>query len=389
MSTQGPVKLTTESPLASNDPAANVAVNQQIAAREGPSGIANRDIYPARIFAKDLSLETNLTIGNGVYLGDGMIHSNHLATDEAVITTSVQVGAALITSSKISVANLSSMSADLGSINTGSIAIGTGGVSIGNVTAGVSISSNVIRCITSGVARVTIDGTTGVITASKFALTSDGTASISMTTGGYTFKSAASGARISIDSTGIYAYNSSGVATTSITSAGVVTIQSATSGARNVITASSIDSYNSAGTNIVKIAGSTGIDIVNSSATPGVTERLSLYYNTTEKGWVAGWSTGAVMSAVGYLQLGGLTETTIVNLVTTAGTGLQVTPTTVIIATDLTVGTHIHVRSGYGTIYSGDSAPTGGVAGDIYLRTGATAPGLYVNEGTWKHCTTH
>ena len=189
MATQGPVKLTTETALASSDAAAsNVAVGQaQVAlAKEtaGPSSIADRDIYPARVFTKDLHLETNLTVGSGVQLTDGCIAANHLATDHALITESLQVGGAVITSEKISVENLSSLSANLGNINAGSIAIGAGGVSIGSGSSGIGIYGNKIACVAGGTTTVLIDGDSGVLTCTKINLTADSSSVLDLSDAG-------------------------------------------------------------------------------------------------------------------------------------------------------------------------------------------------------------
>lgn len=183
MATQGPPKLSPESPLVTNDTTSNVAVNQQVAKDLRAANVDGKDIYPSRVFTKDLSLETSLTVGSGVQLTDGCVSADNLASDSV---TTDKIAANAVTASEISVSSLSSVSANLGSITGGSLAIGAGGVTISNGATGISIGTNSITCIYGGGPTVTIDGATGVITASKFALTADAGSSLDMTLGSLT-----------------------------------------------------------------------------------------------------------------------------------------------------------------------------------------------------------
>lgn len=353
MSTQGPVKLTTQTALAASEGSSNVAINRQVEQNWGPAGIADRDIYPSRVFTKDLHLDTWLTVGDSVQLTDGCIKSNHVATDHAVITSSVQVGSSLITSDKISVPNLSSMSANLGSVSAGSIAVGTGGVVIGSQSGGIGIYQNKITAVYGGQVTVMIDGATGVLTCSKVNLTSDSQSSVNLSYGTHVFttgiqvgsqtlggmQTATSNAQSTANSAYNYAGSAYGLADTAYdyamtayseattrikpgggvevsgqyqitrinTSQGIVVGTSAYDyGARTQITANGVAIYNSYGTLVVQCDHYNGIWVRNDHETPYLTERISVAYGSGERGYIYGYSAGIGIVGINKIYLSAL-----------------------------------------------------------------------------------
>jgi chitodextrinase len=73
---------------------------------------------------------------------------------------------------------------------------------------------------------------------------------------GASIRTAASGARVELNSSGLQAFNSGGVQTVNISSAGLFTLKTGTSGARIEIDASGLRAYNGSGTNTVDINSS-------------------------------------------------------------------------------------------------------------------------------------
>lgn len=138
-------------------------------------------IRPDWVAARGLSLGESLRVGEGVALTDGCVTAQYIGSD-AVTTEKIYAGA--VTATEMTISSLSSISANLGTITSGSIAIGSGGASIGDATAGVSISSNVIRCIKDGVATVQINGSdgsayfNGEVVASKVTISSNAANSV-------------------------------------------------------------------------------------------------------------------------------------------------------------------------------------------------------------------
>ncbi len=161
MATQGPPKLSPESPLVTNDTTSNVAVNQQVSKDLRAANVDGKDIRPSRIFAKDMNLETALTVGNGVQLTDGCVSADNLASDSV---TTDKIATDAVTANEISVTSLSSLSANLGSISAGDISVASGQVSIGSASSGIGIIGNVFTMVSGGVAKVTINGNTGTAT---------------------------------------------------------------------------------------------------------------------------------------------------------------------------------------------------------------------------------
>jgi hypothetical protein len=105
-----------------------------------------------------------------------------------------------------------------GLLKAGSILVGPGGVAItsdsagGEPTTGIYIGASVIELKLAGVATVTLDGTTGIITATKFNLTTDSDSVI---------RTAASGARVELTDAGVNVYNASGDIKTTLATSGL------------------------------------------------------------------------------------------------------------------------------------------------------------------------
>jgi hypothetical protein len=229
---------------------------------------------------------------------------------------------------------------------------------------------------------------------------------IALTAGGIDIYTAASGARLQCNSAGLALYNSGGLNTVLLSSDGSITVQSASSGNRIVMQADSLIVYKTGTTVAVSITPANGIVIKNNSGdTPGAYERLS-FHNGSDTECLQIWSAGT--AAVCHMT----SETSEIDIYTTAsGKSIKFGYTgagTIYFYNDVTVATgldlvvyngnvkcnHLTLTDGAGgdrgTLYSGSGAPSGGASGDIYMRTGVTAPGLYVNEaGTWLHATTH
>ncbi|GIH26078.1 hypothetical protein Aph01nite_43880 [Acrocarpospora phusangensis] len=130
-------------------------------------------------------------------------------------------------------------------------------LTVSKVTAG-TVSANwllaaSIRTAASG-ARVEVNAS-GVQ-----AFTSGGVQTVDISNAGaFTLQSNSSGARIAIDTTnGIRAFNSGGVQTISITTGGVFTFQTGSSGARTVLDAAGFRTYNSSGAETVNIESANG-----------------------------------------------------------------------------------------------------------------------------------
>jgi hypothetical protein len=90
-----------------------------------------------------------------------------------------------------------------------------------------------------------------------------------LNTGAFTLKTAASGARVELDATnGLRVFNSGGVQTVSLTTSGTFTLQSATSGARIQLDATGLKAYDSSSQQTVDIAAGTGsVTVVGQVAT--------------------------------------------------------------------------------------------------------------------------
>lgn len=178
MATQGPVSLTPVSPLATNDTTSNVAVNQQVAKDLRAANVDGKDIYPSRVFTKDLALETALTVGSGVSIGDGEIVSDMLAADsvttakiDAGAVTATEISTGAVTSTKINVSDL----ANIASIYTGSITVGTSGT-IGSASTGGWFTPSRLLMKNSGTTKVDLNTTAntyyfaGEVVASKITI---------------------------------------------------------------------------------------------------------------------------------------------------------------------------------------------------------------------------
>lgn len=180
MANQGKVLMGGGNSLDTEGAVSNVATMQAQQARLESLNVDGQYIRPDWVQARGLTLGESLSVGSGVILTNGCVDTVHLAAD-SVTTAKIDAGA--VTATEINVSTLSAISANLGTITSGSLAVGYGGVSIGDVSAGVSISGNIIRCIKSSTTTVEIDGSTGILTASKFNLTSDSASTVNLSAG--------------------------------------------------------------------------------------------------------------------------------------------------------------------------------------------------------------
>jgi hypothetical protein len=182
---QGPIKIQSGNQLDVGETTSNVATNKaELAALA--ANIDGKDTYPQSVSTQRLQVAQTLSIGDQVQLTDGCVKSNHLTTDSAVITNSLQIGNNVITEDAINVPNLSSLNANLGTITGGSLSIGSGGVTVSGGEGGVYIGDNQIFLGTAGSPTVLLDGSTGIIYASKFQMTADEDSTLDMSLGSLT-----------------------------------------------------------------------------------------------------------------------------------------------------------------------------------------------------------
>lgn len=186
MSGQSQIRIKTGNALDTGATTSNVATNKAELEALAAANVDGKDTYPQSVSTQRLQVAQTLSIGDQVQLTDGCVRSNHLTTDSAVITDSLQIGNNVITEDAISVPNLSSVNANLGTITGGSLSIGSGGVTVSGGTGGVYIGGNQIFLGSSGSPTVLLDGSTGVITASKFQLTADESSTLDMSLGSLT-----------------------------------------------------------------------------------------------------------------------------------------------------------------------------------------------------------
>ena len=264
---------------------------------------------------------------------------------------------------------LTSTSGTIGGFNIGSTSIsaisGTVGMSTGSYTfwAGSGTPASAEFRVTSAGAvtatNATINGTItstigniGGFTIGQSSLT-NGSSTVGMSTG----------------TTSFWAGGSSGSAPFRVTSAGAL-----------------IGSSFSLGTSSITISSSTGLTIDNPLAgLPTSTQyRLNFTKSTSARGYIGTYNSDIVLYAT-YDALHLLGYNGVIVDVTSGGIELGTSGNHPSVSTydDLTVGTHIHVRSGYATIYSGSSAPSGGNNGDIYLQTGSPGGLYHKTGGSW------
>ncbi len=247
MTTSGPIlSLDAGTPLAATLAGGNVATNQyDIPSRVlGPEG---SDISFTRVFCEEILVSKSLTIGDTttsdiadavVDAGTAVQPGNGVAVNASSQVTTITTGSGIVIKSAATGAGVVLNSTGLfgctdvtdpattktfaiqtsdgaayfkGTITAsaitgaGSIHVGTGGVVISSdaagatPTTGIIISVSQIKLLSSSVAIMTVDGTTGV----------------------FTLQSAASGARMEITASAVTAYDSGGVARTIFDSTGL------------------------------------------------------------------------------------------------------------------------------------------------------------------------
>ena len=250
MSSNGPVKIRVDSGLANSGAASNVATNQATAeALKAAGNVDGKSIEPEWVKTRGITLAESLRVGSGVTILDGTIDSNMIGADQVNAT---HIHATGLTATDISfTGTLSGFNiTSLGSITGGSLNINDS-VTIGSAAAGIYIGGGDFYAKTSGGATtVHIDGSSGIITATAFAMTTD-TASF--------IRTSASGARVEISDDGVTVYNSSATA-------------------------------------VVTLAGATGITVNNASASPGLTERLTFAYAGSERAYLYAYNNDLTLS---------------------------------------------------------------------------------------------
>lgn len=357
MATEGMIQVRDGNSLTTGLLASNVATNRAEQSLLQGINIDGKDTYPRSVQCQRFYCAEGFQVGNNIQIADGTIRAQHLIQTETIIATSIQIGAALITETHIDVPSLSAISANLGTITAGQISVGAGGVVIGNATAGIYIGTNLIRAKYGGVTTFEIDGSTGIATLSKVVLTTDedstvtlldgevyiGTSvvigaspgrtagdltrvfvqttapSTGMVTGDLWFDSddgykayeyngswtsvqdtGAAAGRTSVQPGGGVAVDGSKYITTIDLSSGLV-IRTSSSTAKTQITSNGMAIYNSAGTLVVQADQTNGLWVNNTSASnPGVTERLSLAYEGTEKGNISAYEESQALMIVAY-----------------------------------------------------------------------------------------
>jgi hypothetical protein len=204
MSGQSQIRIKTGNALDVVETTANVAVNKaELSAMA--ANIDGKDVYPNTVATEHLSA-ANAIIHGAFKSGSMMVGSGGVsissAADGETPTTGIFLGTSalqLIKDSEAIVA-LDGTTGDAtftgavyatsgsfpGSIVTGTLNVGSGGITISGGTGGVYIGGNQIFLGSSGSPTVLLDGSTGVITASKFQLTADEDSTLDMSLGSLT-----------------------------------------------------------------------------------------------------------------------------------------------------------------------------------------------------------
>jgi len=167
MSSEGKVDFRVTGVIEGQGPISNVATNLADMAAEAKMNIDGKSVRPEEVITKRLYLSENIQVGGEgafVTIGDGTITGQMLVSTEAIITSGVQIGNGLVTATKVDIAELSSISANLGTItagtiNTNNVTIGAGGS--GAPTTGVGITATRIVGTVDGVTKLDIDTEAG------------------------------------------------------------------------------------------------------------------------------------------------------------------------------------------------------------------------------------
>ena len=215
MTDEGKIIIRAGSPLGRGLTSNAATVEHDLSLMQTPAGsVDGTIIYPLEVHTQRLFVAEIMVVDNeAIVLGEGVVYARNLVQTECVIANSAQIGGAVIAAGHISVPSLSAISANLGSITAGSISVAGGGVTISNDggMSGIYIGGNTMYSKVGGVKTLEWDGATGVITANEFLLTASATSKI---------RTAASGARVEMASTGIVVYNSANAAKTRMTNTG-------------------------------------------------------------------------------------------------------------------------------------------------------------------------
>lgn len=390
MSGQSQIRIKTGNALDTGATTSNVATNKAELEALAAANVDGKDTYPQSVSTQRLQVAQTLSIGDQVQMTDGCVSAEHLASGSV---TTEKLNCTDVTTSNISFSggSLSEFGVStLGSITGGSLSVGSGGVTISNDggTSGIYIGSNQIFCKSSGITRVLIDGATGTITATRFNYTADSSSTMNLSAGsitiganaslgGTTCSTVVSGAAAGADAIqpgGGVDVNGSNYITTIDMSSGI-TIKTSTSTSRTQLTSNGMAIYNPSGTLVVQADHTNGLYVNNASSTPGLTERLSLAYGSSEQGWLAGRSGRVDMYSSYDIQLN-------------AGDDVDVTA----------AGGYVHLIGGVGTDYGIICEPfiiVGGSSGPS-ITTGSGEPtstpkygSLYMSLGgsVWVYTT--
>lgn len=191
MSGQSQIRIKTGNALDTGATTSNVATNKAELEALAAANVDGKDTYPQSVSTQRLQVAQTLSIGDQVQMTDGCVSAEHLASGSV---TTEKLNCTDVTTSNISFSggSLSEFGVStLGSITGGSLSVGSGGVTISadGGTSGVYIGGNVISCIYGGLPTFHVDGTTGIVTATKFQMTADGDSSLDMTAGSLTIGS--------------------------------------------------------------------------------------------------------------------------------------------------------------------------------------------------------
>ena len=188
---QSQIKIKVGNALDRGATTSNVATNKAELEALAAANVDGKDTYPQSVSTQRLQVAQTLSIGDQVQMTDGCVSAEHLASGSV---TTEKLNCTDVTTSNISFSggSLSEFGVStLGSITGGSLSVGADGVTISadGGTSGVYIGGNVISCIYGGSPTFHVDGTTGIVTATKFQMTADGDSSLDMTAGSLTIGS--------------------------------------------------------------------------------------------------------------------------------------------------------------------------------------------------------